>query len=79
MSVISFEKDRSVNGRSVRAGGAEQASSGFAGRILARAKRYLELSRAERELDQLDDRLLADIGLNRGDIRRMVWGTEAQR
>ena len=31
-------------------------------------------SRIERQLDQLDDRLLLDIGLKRSDIRRMVWG-----
>ncbi|WP_342641955.1 DUF1127 domain-containing protein [Rhodoligotrophos ferricapiens] len=74
MSVTTFEKDRSV-----RAGNAGQAVPSFSSRILARVKRYIELSRAERELDQLDDRLLADIGLNRGDIRRMVWGAEAQR
>ena len=36
--------------------------------------RFFTLSRAQRELDELDDRMLADIGLRRGDIRRVVWG-----
>lgn len=37
----------------------------------ARARR-----RAERQLTALDDRLLTDIGLNRGDIAAVVAGTE---
>jgi len=36
--------------------------------------RYFNLSRAERELAELDDRLLADIGLRRGEIHAVVWG-----
>jgi uncharacterized protein YjiS (DUF1127 family) len=31
-------------------------------------------SRAERQLEQLDDRMLADIGVKRSDIHKMVWG-----
>ena len=31
-------------------------------------------SRAERQLAQLDDRLLADIGMKRSEISKMVWG-----
>ncbi|MGE0211030.1 MAG: DUF1127 domain-containing protein [Parvibaculaceae bacterium] len=33
-------------------------------------------ARAERQLEALDDRLLADIGLKRSEIQRMVWGSE---
>jgi uncharacterized protein YjiS (DUF1127 family) len=35
---------------------------------------YLARTNAERQLHQLDDRLLADIGLKRHDIARAVWG-----
>jgi uncharacterized protein YjiS (DUF1127 family) len=37
-------------------------------------KAYFARTRAERQLRQLDDRLLADIGLKRADISRQVWG-----
>lgn len=42
--------------------------------LLGRVKGYLARSRAERQLSQLDDRLLADIGLKRSDIAASVWG-----
>ncbi len=42
--------------------------------LLGRVKTYLAKSRAEHQLAQLDDRLLADIGLKRGEIEKMVWG-----
>ncbi len=42
--------------------------------LMGRVRAYLARSRAERQLHELDDRLLADIGLNRGDISRSVWG-----
>ncbi|MGF7161370.1 uncharacterized protein YjiS (DUF1127 family) [Rhodoligotrophos appendicifer] len=74
MSVATFDK-----GQTVRSGSADRAVPGFLSRVSSRVKRYVELSRAERELDQLDDRLLLDIGLNRGEIRRMVWGPNNQR
>ena len=48
-------------------------NQGFAA-ALGRFKTYLARSRAERQLMQLDDRLLADIGLRRGEITRSVWG-----
>lgn len=35
---------------------------------------YMRRSHTERELESLDDRLLADIGLMRSDIRHLVWG-----
>jgi uncharacterized protein YjiS (DUF1127 family) len=34
---------------------------------------YMDHRRAERQLEALDDRLLADIGIMRGDIQRIVW------
>ena len=42
--------------------------------LLGRFKTYLSKTRAERQLAQLDDRLLADIGVKRSDIIKMVWG-----
>jgi len=49
-----------------------KVSAGFAG-ILDRIRTFFARSRAEQQLAQLDDRLLADIGLKRSDIGRMVW------
>lgn len=46
-----------------------QARQGLMGAI----RTYLARSNAERQLHQLDDRLLADIGLRRHDISRAVW------
>jgi uncharacterized protein YjiS (DUF1127 family) len=42
--------------------------------LLGQMRTYLARSRAERQLAQLDDRLLADIGLKRSDINATVWG-----
>ncbi len=42
--------------------------------LLGRMRTYLARSRAERQLAQLDDRLLADIGMKRSEISKMVWG-----
>lgn len=42
--------------------------------VLGRVRSYLARSRAERQLAQLDDRLLADIGVKRHEISHMVWG-----
>ena len=42
--------------------------------LLGRVRTYFVHSRAERQLAQLDDRMLADIGITRSDIHRMVWG-----
>ncbi len=50
-----------------------QGSSMGAG-LLGRVKNYLARSRAERQLSQLDDRMLADIGMKRSEISSMVWG-----
>jgi uncharacterized protein YjiS (DUF1127 family) len=41
---------------------------------MGRVKTYLAKSRAARQLSQMDDRMLADIGLSRGDINARVWG-----
>ena len=46
----------------------------FAGRIVRSLVDYAERSRAEQQLEALDERLLRDIGISRTDIRRMVWG-----
>lgn len=35
---------------------------------------YYELKAAQRQLETLDDRLLADIGIERSDIQTKVWG-----
>ena len=43
--------------------------------IIGRVKSYLARSRAERQLHQLDDRMLADIGVRRSEIEKMVWGS----
>ena len=42
--------------------------------LMGRVKTYLAKSRAARQLSQMDDRMLADIGINRGDINARVWG-----
>jgi len=51
-----------------------RAFSEIVTRVAESVGRFFTLSRAERELEGLDDRLLADIGLRRGEIHRMVWG-----
>jgi uncharacterized protein YjiS (DUF1127 family) len=43
--------------------------------LMGKMKNFLARSRAERQLHQLDDRLLADIGIVRGDISTRVWGS----
>ena len=43
--------------------------------LMGRVKTYLARNRAERQLCQLDDRLLADIGVKRSEISEMVWGS----
>ena len=42
--------------------------------LMGKVKGFLARSRAERQLHQLDDRMLADIGVSRGDITTRVWG-----
>ena len=47
----------------------------FLTRVSSRVVNYVSRSRAERQLQALDDRLLADIGMRRSEIQRMVWGS----
>lgn len=61
---------------SVSAGATLRALPDFLGRIAGGVTRYVTLARAERQLEALDDRLLADVGLKRSEIRRMVWGND---
>jgi uncharacterized protein YjiS (DUF1127 family) len=42
--------------------------------LMGQLKTYLARSNAEKQLRQLDDRLLSDIGLKRADIGKSVWG-----
>jgi len=58
--------------------GADGALPGFLTRIAGGVRRYVTLSRAQGQLERLDDRLLLDIGLKRSDIERMVWGGESR-
>jgi len=44
------------------------------GSLLGRVRNMVTRTRAIRQLHQLDDRLLADIGLSRGEIENSVWG-----
>jgi uncharacterized protein YjiS (DUF1127 family) len=46
----------------------------FLSRVSSKVVTYVSRSRAERQLQALDDRLLADIGMRRSEIQRMVWG-----
>lgn len=63
MTTITFSRG------AVRSGGTHMTSG-----LMGRVKAFLARSRAERQLAQLDDRLLADIGLKRSEIHKMVWG-----
>lgn len=36
--------------------------------------KYIQCFHAQNQLQSMDDRLLADIGVNRGDIPNVVWG-----
>ncbi len=47
--------------------------AGLSSGLMGRVRMFLARSRAEQQLAQLDDRLLADIGLKRSEISKMVW------
>ena len=53
-------------------------SGGPVRRILAKAKQRWQQRQMVMALQQLDDRLLADIGINRGEIPRVVAGLNPQ-
>lgn len=61
--------DRSVRGQASLL----RLVSEWTGRIARGVVDYVGRSRAERQLEALDERLLADIGVSRTDIHRMVW------
>lgn len=42
--------------------------------LMGQLKSFVARSKAEKQLRQLDDHLLADIGLKRADISKTVWG-----
>ncbi len=42
--------------------------------LMVRMRNFVAGTRAVRQLHQLDDRLLADIGVSRGEIASRVWG-----
>ena len=65
--------------RSVAAGGSTLGVlPDFLVRVAGGVRRYVTKARAERQLEALDDRLLADIGLKRSEIQQMVWGANAR-
>jgi len=42
------------------------------------AMNYTSRARAEKQLAALDDRMLADIGMERADIHNKVWGASSR-
>jgi uncharacterized protein YjiS (DUF1127 family) len=56
-----------------------RAVPGFLDRIGAVVADFMDRSRAEQQLANLDDRLLADIGVARNDIAAVVWGKTHRR
>lgn len=44
---------------------------------MKQAQRYIQNSRAVQELSAMTDKELADIGIHRNDIQRIIYGKEA--
>jgi uncharacterized protein YjiS (DUF1127 family) len=66
MTTNSYVRERARDG--------QRSIPDFLGRVTSRVASYVTRSRAERQLQALDDRLLADIGMRRSEIQRMIWG-----
>lgn len=49
-----------------------QHGQGFIARVMLRFEAYMELRRQRHALMQLDEHMLKDIGLSRGDVDRIV-------
>lgn len=62
-----------THGQASSAGSVLRLLQGFLAPMASRVRAYLIRSRAEAQLEALDDRLLLDIGLKRSEIHQMVW------
>lgn len=63
--------------------GRGHGAAGWAGRLLALLRLAWQVRRTRRELAQMDDRMLSDIGIGRADAyeeaRRAPWDTGSRR
>jgi uncharacterized protein YjiS (DUF1127 family) len=68
--------NRRINVTTISMGRETSRNNSFSGTpgLMGQLKSFLARSHAEKQLRQLDDRLLADIGLKRADIGKSVWG-----
>lgn len=72
MSTIHYNSAAGAHGAA-----AEATLAGRAKGLLARLVSWRKLTLAERELNSLDDRMLEDIGVPRGEIHQRVWDGRA--